>query len=149
MPGNIAPPGALGEGPGGQDDEGRLDEFRRLDAEDPALGPLDLVAEEQGGDDEGHADDEDQKGRAPDITRRQERGRQQERDRRQQEQHLMVHEIEGRKAQALGDRGAARHAEHDAEDDQQKERGEKPAIDGPPPIGETERLAREIIATSS
>ena len=38
---------AFGEGPGGEDDEAGLHEFRRLDAENPAPRALHLMAEEQ------------------------------------------------------------------------------------------------------
>ena len=45
--GNVAPLAALREGPGDENDEGRLQELRGLDAEDPAPRSLDLMAEEQ------------------------------------------------------------------------------------------------------
>ena len=47
LPGTSRRLRAFREGPGGEDHEGGLDEFGRLDAEDPAARALHLVAEQQ------------------------------------------------------------------------------------------------------
>ena len=133
---DVAAPGALGKGPGGDDDEGGLDELGRLDAEDPAPGALHLVAEHQGGADQrAHLEESALRHKAH-VARLEERGRHHQAERRHQEHHLVVDEEEGREAQALGDRRAARHGEHDAEHDEQADGGQEPAVDGPPPVGE-------------
>ncbi len=50
---------------------------------------------------------------------------------------LPVDEMEGRQAEPLGDRRAACHGQHEAEDDQRADGGEQPAVDRPPPIGQS------------
>ena len=55
LPGTSLRLRAFRKGPGGENDEGGLQEFRRLNAENPAPRALDLLAEEQRRDDKRHA----------------------------------------------------------------------------------------------
>ena len=107
---------ALGERPGGENDERRLDELGRLQAENPAPRALDLGAEQQRQDDQRHADRKYmQQRRAPDVARRKERRRDQQQRRGQQQQRLPVDEMERRQAEPLGDRRARRERHHHAD----------------------------------
>jgi len=66
---------AFRKSPGGENDEGRLDEFGGLHAHDPAPRALNLRAEHQSENDQRHADGEDDQRGAPRMTRRKKRRR--------------------------------------------------------------------------
>ncbi len=75
------------------------------------------------------------------ATRRTARGVQQrhpEHDRESdwRDHQLALDEVQRRVAEPLGDRRACRHAQHHAKGEQQDERTEAPAVDGPPPAGD-------------
>ena len=137
---HVALAGALGEGPGGEHDEGGLDELGGLQANagdrDPAMRALDLRPPLQRRADERHPDQVGEKREAPDVAQRQERHRDHQRDGGREVEHLPADEMEGREAEPLGDRRAAGHEEHEARDHENDEAGERRAIDGPPPIAD-------------
>jgi hypothetical protein len=136
-----AGPAHLGEGPGGENDESRLHEFGGLNAEradhDPAMRAFDFGPELEGEPDQCHATEINQQRQATNVAQGQERDRQHDEERRNQKQHLTVHEVEGREAQALRDGRAARHEKDEACEHENRERRQQQPVDGPPPIAES------------
>ena len=98
-----------------------LQEFRRLDAENPAPRALDLMAEEQRREDQRHRGEIDEQRRAPHMARRQEGQAEHQRERGDEKLGLPVDEMEGRQMQAVGDRRAAAHDQHQAQHDERPE----------------------------
>src|SRR5271156_1218415 len=133
--GSSARASSLAGSPGGENDEGRLDELGRLQAENPAARSLHFGAEQQSSDDQRHADREQNQGRAADMARRKKRRRDQQNRAGQQQLGLAINEMKGREAEAFGGGGARRQRHHDADDHQRPERSQKPAIDATQPIG--------------
>ena len=137
---HVVAPRSFREGPGGEDDEGGLDEFGGLYADgaehDPPMRALDLGPELEGEEDEPHAERVDDEREPPDMAKRQERYAEQDRDGRQQEQRLAVHEMEGRETEPLRDRRAAGHEEDEPRHHERGERREERTVDGPPPIAD-------------
>ncbi len=131
---------ALVEQPGGEHDEGGLDELRRLDRDEadlkPALGAFDLGPEPEDQRHQRDADDEDDQARAPDLLRRERRGREHDGDRGQEQSRLAAHEIERLEMVLGGDRRARRQRKHEARAHQQQQAEEHQPVDGEPPVRE-------------
>ncbi len=125
---------AFGEGPGGENDERRLDELRWLKPEDPAPRPFDLGAEHERENDERKRGRKRHQRRAPHMPRRQKRRRDHQRGRRDQHQSLTIDEMEGRKIEPLRDRRACRQRHYEADHHQCNERPDQPPVRGAHPI---------------
>ena len=128
---------AFGEGPGGQNDESRLDEFGRLKAEDPAPRALDLRAEHQ----REHDQREGDRRTAAAPARRTWRGERNEVAIIRIAVGISIKacrfdEMKRRQIEPLGDGGARRERHDEADHHQRSEGTEQPPIDGPHPIGD-------------
>ncbi len=136
LPGTSLRARAFRESPGDEHDKGRLQEFRRLHAENPAARALDLLAEEQRRHDQRQGYDEHRQRDAANMARRQQGHAEHDEQRGQQKQRLPIDEMEGRQMQPLGHRRAAGHREHESRDDQHGDGDEEPAVDRPGPVGQ-------------
>jgi hypothetical protein len=133
---HVAAACAFRKCPGRQHDEGGLDEFGGLNAEDPAPGAFHLVAKHDRGDHQRDSQAKDQQRRAAHMAWR-EKGRGDHQGRSRDEiADLSIDEVKGGQAKALCDRWRTGQRQHKTQHHQGAKRGQQPAIDGPPPIGE-------------
>jgi hypothetical protein len=127
----------LGEEPGCDNRERRLDEFGGLQRQARQVNPppraLDLDPDHEGQRQQGDRDHEADEGDAAHRARRHQRDAEHDRQRDRHGDEVPFGEMQRRIAEPLGDGGARGHAHHRAEAHQQRQRAEVPAVDGPPP----------------
>ncbi len=141
-------PAAFRKSPGGEHDEGRFHEFRRLHAHpedgEPAPRAFDLGTDEQRREAEHDADHEHRERDAAHLPRRHERGHQQHGQRRREIERVAVDEMKRIGAEPDRHRRARRQHQHQADEHQHHDRPEQEPVDGPPPFAEEAALrARE------
>ena len=129
----------LGEKPGGQNNEGRLDELGRLQTEGPEIKPA-LRAVHRGADHERQQHQQERSGehdcRDPaHHAQIEQRHADHERDGGHEENKLPVDEVERRQVEAHGDRRARGKCEHRTQHHQAEQAKQRPLVDGPPPLG--------------
>ncbi len=142
--GEILPLHRLRERPGAHHHESRLHDFRGLQVEsadeDPALGTLDLGADEERGDHQSQADQEHHQSQPAHEARRQEGCSHHQDAGNDEKEHLPVDEMEGGKAELVRHRRIGRKPEQDARDHQRREGEQQPPVNGPPPFAKGRAL---------
>ena len=136
---------AFGNRPGRENDEGGLEEFRGLDAEDPAPRALDFVAEQQGGEDQRHRDEIDERAPcgAPGAATGRRADQQDDRGIRNSTCRLTKWKVGRCSRRPPAD---CRPCQHQPQTIRAPTRREQPAVHGPPPVREgAERSARETL----